>query len=62
MNASELFNMSSLSIRSGVDYARLRNNLRARPEKVKLTPDEKQAVIKAAAIGLQELNEFLSYE
>jgi hypothetical protein len=59
MNFTELFNMSSLAAASGVEYGRLRNNLLARPEKVKLTPDEREAVIKAATHGLNELTTFL---
>lgn len=60
MNPSEMFNMTALAAKSGVDYPRLRSNLLARPDKVKLTVDEKKAIIKAASDALEQLTEFLS--
>ncbi len=59
MQFTELFNMSSLAASSGVEYGRLRTNLLARQDKVRLTPDEREAVIKAATHGLKELTTFL---
>lgn len=57
---TELFNMSYLSTASGVDYGRLRSNLLSRKEKVRLTKDEKAAILKTAKEGIENLKEFLS--
>jgi len=59
MDFTELFNLTSLAAKSGVDYARLRSNLLARPEKVRLTPDERESVINALEDGLSALKTFL---
>jgi len=55
MNITELYNMSYLAASSGVDYSRLRSNLMARPDKVKLTPDERADVIRATEKGVEEM-------
>jgi hypothetical protein len=58
----ELFNTTALAAKSGISYERLRPNLLARPDKVKLTKDERVAIIACAREGLKELESFLSHE